>query len=48
MKVKLTGYTTFGVKKFMKIADTKNLTLFNLFGFGLWILRNGAEKYWKE
>ena len=46
MRFKITGFKTFGVKKFLKVADTKELTLYNVFGFGLWFIKNGYE--WKK
>ena len=42
IKIKITGYNTFGVKRFTKVADCKELKLYNIFGFGFWIIKNGA------
>lgn len=39
MKIKITGHKTFGVKQFKKVAATKELTLYNIYGFGFWIIR---------
>lgn len=40
MKIRITSYKTFGVKKFMVIANDDNFALYNVFGFGLWIAKN--------
>lgn len=43
MYIKITNHNTFGVKKLKKVIDCKELTLFNIFGFGFWIVKNGAK-----
>ena len=38
-QVKITGFKTFGVKKLAKVVDSEELKIFNVFGFGLWIIK---------
>ena len=37
MKIYFTRFGTFGKKQFKLICNDECLTLFNVFGFGLWI-----------
>lgn len=37
--IKITGVNTFGKRNFKIVCDTSELTLINLFGFGLWLIR---------
>lgn len=39
-RIEITGYHTFGIKNFKKICEDERLTLYNVFGFGLWIIKN--------
>lgn len=42
VKLRISGFKTFGVKRLRVVANTKELFLLNLFGFGIWIIKNGA------
>ena len=39
-RIEITGFKTFGVKKARRVVKDKRLTLYNIFGFGLWIYYN--------
>lgn len=42
-KLKITGFKTFGVKKLAKVVDNEELKIFNVFGFGFWIIKGGCK-----
>lgn len=43
-KIKITGFKTFGKKALATVANSRDLKLFNIFGFGLWIIRKERKK----
>lgn len=49
MRIKITPYRTFGKKTIKTIVNNWDLTLINVFGFGLWVLRSDrAIAAWSE
>ena len=48
MIIKVTPFKTFGKKRFGKVfTDEENYSIYNIFGFGLWLYygRRGKELY---
>lgn len=43
-KVKITGFRTFGKKRFARVANEKNIKLYNVFGFGVWFIKEGKNE----
>lgn len=39
MKIKITNHKTFGKKALAKVIHDNKLILFNVFGFGFWIIK---------